>query len=39
MRDDVAAHGARHPLLYAFLGSTIGNFDPDPRASCSYASV
>ncbi|MEO5813707.1 MAG: L-histidine N(alpha)-methyltransferase [Gemmatimonadaceae bacterium] len=29
MRDDVAAHGARHPLLYAFLGSTIGNFDPD----------
>ncbi|MEO8335716.1 MAG: L-histidine N(alpha)-methyltransferase [bacterium] len=28
MRDDVAAHGARHPLLYAFLGSTIGNFDP-----------
>ena len=26
MRDDVAAHGARHPLLYAFLGSTIGNF-------------
>ena len=27
MRDDVAAHGARHPLLYAFLGSTIGNFD------------
>lgn len=29
MRDDVAAHGARHPLLYAFLGSTIGNFDPE----------
>lgn len=29
MREDVAAHGARHPLLYAFLGSTIGNFDPD----------
>jgi L-histidine N-alpha-methyltransferase len=29
MRDDVAAHGARHPLLYAFLGSTIGNFDLD----------
>lgn len=29
MRDDVAAHGSRHPLLYAFLGSTIGNFDPD----------
>jgi L-histidine N-alpha-methyltransferase len=29
MRDDVAAHGARHPLLYAFLGSTIGNFDND----------
>jgi L-histidine N-alpha-methyltransferase len=28
MRDDVAAHGSRHPLLYAFLGSTIGNFDP-----------
>jgi L-histidine N-alpha-methyltransferase len=28
MRDDVAPHGARHPLLYAFLGSTIGNFDP-----------
>lgn len=27
MRDDVAAHGARHPLVYAFLGSTIGNFD------------
>ncbi len=27
MRDDVAAHGARRPLLYAFLGSTIGNFD------------
>jgi L-histidine N-alpha-methyltransferase len=27
MRDDVAAHGARHPLLYAILGSTIGNFD------------
>ena len=27
MRDDVAATGARHPLLYAFLGSTIGNFD------------
>ena len=27
MRDDVAAIGARHPLLYAFLGSTIGNFD------------
>ena len=29
MRDDVAAHGSRHPLLYAFLGSTIGNFDPE----------
>jgi L-histidine Nalpha-methyltransferase len=29
MRNDVAAHGARHPLLYAFLGSTIGNFDPE----------
>jgi L-histidine N-alpha-methyltransferase len=29
MRDDVRAAGARHPLLYAFLGSTIGNFDPD----------
>jgi L-histidine N-alpha-methyltransferase len=29
MRDEVAAAGARHPLLYAFLGSTIGNFDPD----------
>ncbi len=29
MRDDVAARGARHPLLYAFLGSTIGNFDVD----------
>jgi L-histidine N-alpha-methyltransferase len=29
MRDDVGAHGARHPLLYAFLGSTIGNFAPD----------
>ncbi|MES2178326.1 MAG: L-histidine N(alpha)-methyltransferase [Gemmatimonadota bacterium] len=29
MRDDVAAAGARHPLLYAFLGSTIGNFGPD----------
>ena len=28
MRDDVAAHGTRHPLLYAFLGSTIGNFEP-----------
>lgn len=27
MREDVAATGARHPLLYAFLGSTIGNFD------------
>jgi L-histidine N-alpha-methyltransferase len=29
MRDDVRAAGARHPLLYAFLGSTIGNFSPD----------
>jgi L-histidine N-alpha-methyltransferase len=29
MRDDVCAAGARHPLLYAFLGSTIGNFAPD----------
>jgi L-histidine N-alpha-methyltransferase len=29
MRDDVTATGARHPLLYAFLGSTIGNFTPD----------
>jgi L-histidine Nalpha-methyltransferase len=29
MRDDVAAHGSRHPLLYAFLGSTVGNFDPE----------
>ena len=29
MRNDVAAHGARHPLLYAFLGSTIGNFEPE----------
>ena len=28
MRDDVAPHGGRHPLLYAFLGSTIGNFAP-----------
>lgn len=28
MREDVAAHSARHPLLYAFLGSTIGNFEP-----------
>ena len=28
MRDDVAPRGARHPLLYAFLGSTIGNFEP-----------
>ena len=28
MREDVAAHGTRHPLLYAFLGSTIGNFEP-----------
>ncbi len=27
MRDDVSADGARHPLLYGFLGSTIGNFD------------
>ena len=27
MRDEVAARGSRHPLLYAFLGSTIGNFD------------
>ena len=30
MRDDVTATGARHPLLYAFLGSTIGNFEPIP---------
>jgi L-histidine N-alpha-methyltransferase len=29
MRDEVRASGARHPLLYAFLGSTIGNFTPD----------
>lgn len=29
MRDDVTAMGARHPLLYAFLGSTIGNFSPE----------
>ncbi len=29
MRNDVGAHGARHPLLYAFLGSTIGNFEPE----------
>jgi L-histidine N-alpha-methyltransferase len=29
MRDEVRAAGARHPLLYAFLGSTIGNFSPD----------
>jgi L-histidine N-alpha-methyltransferase len=29
MRDDVRAHGARHPLLYAFLGSTVGNFTPE----------
>jgi L-histidine N-alpha-methyltransferase len=28
MRDDVRAAGARHPLLYAFLGSTIGNLAP-----------
>ena len=28
MRDDVEARGTRHPLLYAFLGSTIGNFEP-----------
>ena len=28
MRDEVTAHHARHPLLYAFLGSTIGNFNP-----------
>ena len=28
MREDVAVHGTRHPLLYAFLGSTIGNFEP-----------
>ena len=27
MRDDVGLFGTRHPLLYAFLGSTIGNFD------------
>ena len=31
MRDDVAVSGSRHPLLYAFLGSTIGNFD-EPSA-------
>ena len=31
MRDEVAASGPRHPLLYAFLGSTIGNFD-EPSA-------
>jgi L-histidine N-alpha-methyltransferase len=29
MRDEVRAAAARHPLLYAFLGSTIGNFAPD----------
>jgi L-histidine N-alpha-methyltransferase len=29
MRDDVAACRTRHPLLYAFLGSTIGNFGPE----------
>jgi L-histidine N-alpha-methyltransferase len=29
MREEVRASGARHPLLYAFLGSTIGNFTPD----------
>jgi L-histidine N-alpha-methyltransferase len=29
MRDDVRAAAARHPLLYAFLGSTIGNFAPE----------
>jgi L-histidine N-alpha-methyltransferase len=28
MRENVNAGQARHPLLYAFLGSTIGNFDP-----------
>ncbi|MFL5606973.1 MAG: L-histidine N(alpha)-methyltransferase [Gemmatimonadaceae bacterium] len=33
MRDDVRATGARHPLLYAFLGSTIGNFAPDDAAA------
>jgi L-histidine N-alpha-methyltransferase len=33
MRDDVRAAGARHPLLYAFLGSTIGNFAPDDAAA------
>ena len=33
MRDDVRAAGARHPLLYAFLGSTIGNFAPDAAAT------
>jgi len=29
MREDVAVHRTRHPLLYAFLGSTIGNFEPN----------
>jgi L-histidine N-alpha-methyltransferase len=29
MREEVRASGAHHPLLYAFLGSTIGNFTPD----------
>lgn len=29
MRHSVSATGTRHPLLYAFLGSTIGNFPPD----------
>ena len=33
MRDDVRAAGARHPLLYAFLGSTIGNFAPTDAAA------
>ncbi|MDQ6633276.1 MAG: L-histidine N(alpha)-methyltransferase [Gemmatimonadota bacterium] len=33
MRDDVRAAGARHPLLYAFLGSTIGNFAPPDAAA------
>lgn len=33
MRDDVQPAGARRPLLYAFLGSTIGNFAPHDAAA------
>ena len=33
MRDDVQPTGARRPLLYAFLGSTIGNFAPSDAVS------